>query len=142
MLDVCQGKLVSKELERKASTLKKVLLSAKCCEHTERRGRKRIVTVSRTVSSTQAQRVLVRLISHAEPRMEGEALHSFRLFNFNYYLVKSRSFVHLVARGILLMMSYYVSVNTVVLGGLKLTGMHKTGCSGDTRLVLHVPSSS
>ena len=29
---------------------------------------------------------------------------------------------------------------TVVLVGL--TGMHKTGCSGETRLVLHVPGSS
>ncbi len=29
---------------------------------------------------------------------------------------------------------------SVVLVGL--TGMHKTGCSGETRLVLHVPSSS
>jgi len=33
-----------------------------------------------------------------------------------------------------------VIVKTVVLVGL--TGMHKTGCSGETRLVLHVPSSS
>jgi len=78
MLDVGQGKLVSKELERKASTLKKLLLSAKCCVHTECRGRKTIVTVSRNVSTTQAQRVLVRLISHAEPRIEGEALHSLK----------------------------------------------------------------
>jgi len=62
----------------------------------------------------------------------------------SFYLVKSRGFVHLVARGVLSMMSCYVSVNTVVLEGLKLTGMHKTGCSGDTRLVhvLHVHSSS
>ncbi len=35
---------------------------------------------------------------------------------------------------------YYVLVIPVVLAGL--TGMHKTGCSGETRLVLHVPSSS
>jgi len=33
-----------------------------------------------------------------------------------------------------------VIVKTVVLVGL--TGMHKTGCSEETRLVLHVPSSS
>jgi hypothetical protein len=38
------------------------------------------------------------------------------------------------------MMLHYVTVNTVVLVGL--TGMHKTGCSGKTRLVLHIPSSS
>ena len=30
----------------------------------------------------------------------------------------------------------------VVLVRVGLTGMHKTGCSGETRLVLHVPSSS
>jgi len=38
------------------------------------------------------------------------------------------------------MMLHYVIVKTVVLVGL--IGMHKTGCSGETRLVLHVPSSS
>jgi len=38
------------------------------------------------------------------------------------------------------MMLHYVTVNSVVYVGL--TGMHKTGCSGETRLVLHVPSSS
>ena len=36
-------------------------------------------------------------------------------------------------------MLHYVIVNTVVLIGLM--GMHKTGCSGETRLVLHVPGS-
>ena len=35
---------------------------------------------------------------------------------------------------------HYVVVNTVVLIGL--IGMHKTGCCGETRPVLHVPSSS
>jgi len=35
---------------------------------------------------------------------------------------------------------HYVIVKIVVLVGL--IGMHKTGCSGETRLVLHVPSSS
>ncbi len=34
----------------------------------------------------------------------------------------------------------YVIVKSVVLAGL--IGMHKTGCSGDTILVLHVPSST
>ncbi len=33
-----------------------------------------------------------------------------------------------------------VIVKTVILVGL--TGTHKTGCSGETRLVLHVPNSS
>ncbi len=40
----------------------------------------------------------------------------------------------------LLFCSVSVLHGTVVLVGL--TGMHKTGCSGETRLVLHVPSSS
>jgi len=38
------------------------------------------------------------------------------------------------------MVLHYVIVNNVVLVGL--IGMHRTGCSGETRLVLHVPSSS
>ncbi len=33
----------------------------------------------------------------------------------------------------------YMIVKTVVL--VRLTGMHKTGCSGETRLVLRIPSS-
>ena len=48
--------------------------------------------------------------------------------------------VHLVARGLFSMMLHYATVNTVVLLGL--TGMHETDCSGGTRLVLLVPSSS
>ncbi len=32
------------------------------------------------------------------------------------------------------------AVKMVELAGI--TGMHRTGCSGETRLVLHVPSSS
>ncbi len=35
---------------------------------------------------------------------------------------------------------HYVIVKIVVSAGL--VGMHKTGCSGEIRLVLHVPSSS
>ncbi len=58
----------------------------------------------------------------------------------NFCLVKSRSFVHLAALGLVSMMLHYVTVKTVILVGL--TGMHKTGCSGETRLVLHIPSSS
>jgi len=38
------------------------------------------------------------------------------------------------------MMLHYVIVKTVVFVGL--IGMHKTGCSGETKLALHVPSSS
>ncbi len=38
------------------------------------------------------------------------------------------------------MMLHYVTVNTVVLVGL--TGMHETDCSGETSLVMLVPSSS
>ncbi len=55
-------------------------------------------------------------------------------------LVKSRGFVHLAALGLVSMILHYVTADTVVLVGL--IGMHKTGCSGETRLVHHVPSSS
>ncbi len=58
----------------------------------------------------------------------------------SFCLVKSRGFAHLAALGLVSMMLHYVIVKTVVLVGL--IGMHKTGCSGETRLVLHVPSSS
>ena len=51
-----------------------------------------------------------------------------------------RGFAHLAALGLVSMMLHYLIVNTVVLVGL--IGMHKTGCPGETRLVLHVPSSS
>jgi len=44
------------------------------------------------------------------------------------------------ANSLINFMLHYVIVKTVVLVGL--IGMHKTGCSGETRLVLHVPSSS
>jgi len=54
--------------------------------------------------------------------------------------VKSRGFAHLAAQGLVSMMLHYVIVKTVKLVGL--IGMHKTGCLGETRLVLHVPSSS
>ncbi len=47
---------------------------------------------------------------------------------------------HVAALGLVPMMLHYVIVKIVVLVGL--TGMHKTGCSGETRLVLHIPSSS
>ncbi len=46
----------------------------------------------------------------------------------------------MAALGLVSMMLPYVIVKIVVLVGL--IGMHKTGCSGETRLVLHVPSSS
>ena len=58
----------------------------------------------------------------------------------SFCLVKSRGFAHLAALGLVSMMLHYVIVKTFVLVGL--IGMHKTGCSGETRLVLHVPSSS
>jgi hypothetical protein len=57
----------------------------------------------------------------------------------SFCLVKSRGFVHLVALGLVSTMLHYVTVKTVVLAGL--TGRHKTGWSGETRLVLHVLSS-
>ncbi len=58
----------------------------------------------------------------------------------SFCLVMSRGFAHLAALGLVSMMLPYVTVKTVVLVGL--TGMHKTGCSGETRIVLHIPSSS
>ncbi len=48
--------------------------------------------------------------------------------------------VHLTAPGLLSMVLHYVTVKTV--GLIDRTGMHKTGCSGETRLILHVPGSS
>ena len=64
MLDVAQGKLVSKELERKASILKKRLLSLKVlCSHGPQRTQQNL-PVSRAVP-TIAQRVLVGLVEHA-----------------------------------------------------------------------------
>ncbi len=50
---------------------------------------------------------------------------------------KSRGFAYLGALGLVSMMLHYVIVKTVILVGL--TGMHKTGCSGETRLALHIP---
>ena len=55
-------------------------------------------------------------------------------------LVKFRGFAHLAALGLVSMMLHYVIVKTVVL--ISLIGMPKTSCSGETQLVLHVPSSS
>jgi len=45
----------------------------------------------------------------------------------------------MAALGLVSMMLHYVIVKTIVLVGL--IGMHKTGCSGETRLVLHIPRS-
>jgi len=57
----------------------------------------------------------------------------------SFCLVKSRGFAHPVALGLVSMMLHYVMVETVILVGR--TGMHRTGCSGETRLAWHVPSS-
>ncbi len=54
--------------------------------------------------------------------------------------VKSRGFAHLAALGLVSMMLHCVIVKIVEL--VDPTGMHKTGCSGETSLVLHIPSSS
>ena len=59
----------------------------------------------------------------------------------SFSLVKSRGFAHLAAPGLVsMLMLHYVIVKSVILLGL--IGMHKIGCSGETRLVLHIPSSS
>ncbi len=47
---------------------------------------------------------------------------------------------HLVALGLVSMMLRHVTVKTVAL--ISHIGMHRRGCSGETRFVLHVPSSS
>ncbi len=57
----------------------------------------------------------------------------------SFCLVKSRVCAHLAAPGLDSMKLHCVIDNTTEL--VNLTGMHKTGCSGQTRLVLHVPSS-
>ena len=51
-------------------------------------------------------------------------------------LVKSWGFAHLVALGLVSMVLYYVTV--MLIGHI---GMHRTDCTGETRLALHVPSS-
>ncbi len=43
------------------------------------------------------------------------------------------------AEGLVAKILLYMIVKTIALVGL--AGMHKTGCSGEARLVLHVPSS-
>ncbi len=58
----------------------------------------------------------------------------------SFCLVKSRGFAHLVALGLVSMMLRCVIVKIVEL--VDLIEMRKTGCSGETRLVPHVPSSS
>ncbi len=58
----------------------------------------------------------------------------------SFCLVNSRGFAHLAALGLVSMMLHCVIVKTVEL--VDLIGMHKTDCCDETRLVLHVPSSS
>jgi len=82
---------------------------------------------------SQLQGKRLRWLGHVSGCLTIDCLRSF-------CLVKSRGFAHLAALGLVSMMLHYVIVKTVVLVGL--IGMHKTGCSGETRLVLHVPSSS
>ncbi len=56
-----------------------------------------------------------------------------------WFRVACRGFAHLSALGVVSMMSHYVIVKGVFVGRI---GMHKTGCSGERRLVLYVPSSA
>ena len=84
----------------------------------------------------------------AESQLQGKRLgwlgHVFRIPNDRLpeklLFGEVRGFAHLAALGLVSMMLHYLIVKTVVLVGL--IGMHKTGCSGETRLVLYVPSSS
>ena len=57
-----------------------------------------------------------------------------------FCLVKSRGSIHLTVLGLVSMLLHDVTVKTVMCAGL--TGMHKTGCSGQTRHALHMPSSA
>jgi len=59
---------------------------------------------------------------------------------YSFCLVKSRGFAHLAALGLVIMMMRCVIVKTVEL--VDLIEMCKTDCFGETRFVLHVPSSS
>ena len=57
-----------------------------------------------------------------------------------YLTLSFTSAFSLAGLGLVSMMLHHVFVKNVVLAGL--VGLHKTGCSGETKLVLHVPSSS
>ena len=58
----------------------------------------------------------------------------------SFHLVESRGLAHLAALGLVSMMLHCVTVKTVKL--VDPIEMRKTDCSGETRLVLHVSSSS
>ena len=57
----------------------------------------------------------------------------------SFYLKQSRGFAGVATLALVLVRSCCVIVKSIEL--VELTGMHKAGCSRETRLVLHVPSS-
>ena len=77
-----------------------------------------------------------------ESQLQGKRLkwlgHVFRMPNDRLpkklLFGESRGFAHLAAVGLVSMLLHYVIVKTVVLIGL--IGMHKTGCFGETRLIM------
>ena len=58
----------------------------------------------------------------------------------SFLLVQSRVLAHLAGLGLVSVMLHCAIIKTVE--SVCTTGMHKTSCSGETRLVLHKPSSS
>lgn len=58
----------------------------------------------------------------------------------SFCLIKSGGFAHLTALDLVCILLHCMIVKNVDL--VDLIGMHQTDCSGETRLVLHVPSSS
>ena len=59
----------------------------------------------------------------------------------SFCLVESRGLAHLAALGLVSMMLRCMIVklcNCKTVKSVGITGMHKTGCSGETRLVLHI----
>ncbi len=80
----------------------------------------------------------VRQGAQLQPLFEEFEVRIDELLSFG--LLCARGFAHLAALGLFSMMLHCVIARTVKL--VDLAGMHKTGCSGETRLVLHIPASS
>jgi len=83
--------------------------------------------------------VLYTVTSIAQLPLPAQRLHTRKRHIPLVVFVPMTHFVHLAALGLVSMMLHYVTVNIVVSVGLP--GIHKTGCSGETKFVLHIPSS-
>jgi len=77
-------------------------------------------------------------VLHLDLLPVGRRCSSWAAFLASYLII--RGFAHLAGLGLVSVMLYSVIVKAADLVGI--TGMHKTGCSGETRLLLHAPSSS